>query len=449
MKLFTINFNTKEPLYLQLYKCIKNDILEGKLAPGEKLPSKRELQKHLNISLNTIINAYELLLEEGFIVSKEKKGYFVLDYDIKAINKKKEIETTEKSEEIIYDFSTKKIDKEVFPTYTWNKISKKIIYDNLFIDKSDNSGNNSLKETISKYLYETKGLNINKNNIIIGSGIEYLLTILINLIPANTYAIENPGYDKIKKILYNNHKNVIYAPLDNEGVNIKGLEGIDVIYATPANQFPTGIKMSLQRKLEIIDILKDKYIIEDDFDSEFKYLSNISTSIYALSPHNTILLSTYSRTITPSIRISYMILPDILLLKYKTYYSFYSSTVSTLDQLILDEFIKSGAYSRHLNKTKDLYKKKRKLIISLLSKYNFIKIDKEHSYLSLIIEVLNLDKTRFKSLIKDNHIDISLMDDYYFTDVITNKIIIGYTSISINKLESGIKKLIEIIKLSI
>lgn len=449
MKLYTINLNDKEALYLQLYKNIKKDILENKLKPGESLPSKRELSKHLNISLNTVVNAYNLLLEEGFITSIPKKGYYVLNYNIpqsKQINEKNNIDTTIKYK---YDLSTKKIDKESFPLYSWNKISKQIIYDGDFLNKSNNLGNDSLRETISKYLYETKGISVNKNNIIIGSGIEYLLTNLINILDIDTYAIEDPGYDKINKILINNHKRVIYAPLDEGGININALVEASCVYLTPANQFPTGIKMTLERKLEIINWAKGKYIIEDDFDSEFKYLSNTSTSIYALSPSNTIMLSTYSRTITPSIRISYMILPDELLSKYNKAYSFYSSTVSTLDQLILNEFIKSGAYSRHLNKTKDLYKKKRKLIISMLEEYDFITIDYKNSYLSLIIDIDEFDKDKFKALALSEGLDISIMDDYIFKNKITNKIIIGYTSIAFEDIREAINLLIAIIKTSL
>ena len=446
MKLFTIDFNDKEPLYIQLYNKIKKDILNNTIKPNEKLPSKRELHNHLGISLNTIIEAYNLLLDEGFISSIPKKGYYAIDYNITLSKKFNNYNIIDKQTKYKYDFTTKGIDTSIFPYYTWNKISKNIIYNQEFINKSDNKGSMELRKTLSKYLYETKGINVNPNNIIIGSGIEYLLTLLINILPCNTYGIENPGYDKINKILLNNKKQVNYIPLDNDGIDVNKLNNSECIYITPANQFPTGIKMTLQRKLDLIKWSLNKYIIEDDFDSEFKYLSNTSTCLYRLSPNNTILLSTYSRTITPSIRLSFMILPDDILKLYNEKYSFYSSTVSTLDQLILNDFIKSGAYSRHLNKTKTIYRDKRKKIISLLEKYDFIKIDYDKSYLSLIIEIPPFNKELFKLKCINSSIDISLLDDYYFTKENTNKIIIGYTSIDINILEEGINLIINIIK---
>ena len=442
---FNFEFEKKGPMYIELYNKIKELILNKKIKPNEKLPSKRNLSTYLNISLNTVIEAYNLLLDEELIISIPKKGYYVSEYDI-SISKDNELDSlTTNINKYEYDFSTKNIDSSVFPYYTWNKICKDTIYNENILIKSDNYGNITLRKTIANYLYENKGIIINPKNIIIGSGIEYLLSILINVLNINTIGIENPGYDKIYKIIKNNNKKVILCNLDNEGIIINN--NVDALYITPSNQFPTGIKTSMKRKLEIAKWAKgNKYIIEDDFDSEFKYLSNQSISLLSLNKTNTILLSTYSRTISPSLRISYMILPDKLYEIYNNKYSFYSTSVSTLDQLILAKFINTGAYSRHLNKTKSLYKQKRELIISLLEKYDYINIDYDNSYLSLIIKIDDFDKELFKKECKNNSIDISLMENYYLDKKIDNRIIIGYSGIEINKIEKGINKLIRIIE---
>ena len=443
MKTFNIKFKKDKPLYIELYEYIKNLIIDKKLKPKEKLPSKRYLATYLNISLNTVIEAYNLLLDEELIESIPKVGYFVSSYSIPNENTLMYQEIKETNKNILYDFSTKNIDSSIFCYYTFNKICKNVIYEDNILLKSDNLGNIKLRNTISNYLFETKGCNINPNNIIIGSGIEYLLTLLIHILDINKIGIENPGYDKVYKILKNNNKEITLCNLDDEGI-IPNSE-LDAIYITPQNQFPTGIKMSMKRKLELASIFKNnKYIIEDDFDSEFKYLANKSISLYELNRDNTILVSTYSRSIFPSLRIAYMVLPDKVLEIYKARYSFYSTTVSTLDQLILNEFIKSGAYSRHLNKTKVLYKQKRDLIIQLLKPYSDIIIDYQNSYLSLIITVNNLNKDEFKKLTKEYSIDISLMDDYYMDNKKDNRIIIGYSSIEINKIPDGINKLLKI-----
>ena len=442
---FNFEFEKKGPMYIELYNKIKELILNKKIKPNEKLPSKRNLSTYLNISLNTVIEAYNLLLDEELIISIPKKGYYVSEYDI-SISKDNELDSlTTNINKYEYDFSTKNIDSSVFPYYTWNKICKDTIYNENILIKSDNFGNITLRKTIANYLYENKGISINPKNIIIGSGIEYLLSILINVLNINTIGIENPGYDKIYKIIKNNNKKVILCNLDNEGIIINN--NVDALYITPSNQFPTGIKTSMKRKIELAKWAKgNKYIIEDDFDSEFKYLSNQSISLLSLDKTNTILLSTYSRTISPSLRISYMILPDKLYEIYNNKYSFYSTSVSTLDQLILAKFINTGAYSRHLNKTKSLYKQKRELIISLLEKYDYIDIDYDNSYLSLIIKIDDFDKELFKKECKNNSIDISIMEDYYLDKKIDNRIIIGYSGIEIDKIEKGINLLIKIIE---
>lgn len=446
MRLLSINFNSKEAKYITLYNYIKNAITDGLMEPNEKLPSKRVMAEHLQVSINTVMDAYNLLIDEGFIISIPKKGYYTVPYNLKVSDKGSVIEDISISNDIIYDFSTKNIDSNIFPYYTFNKISKDVIYNEDILLRSPSFGNVSLRNTIKKYLYETKGINVNPNNIIIGSGIEYLLTNLIDILPQSSIAIENPGYDKIKKLFTNNHRQIELRELDNEGIRIDNIKS-DVVYITPSNEFPTGIKMSMKRKSEIAKWAEgEKYIIEDDFDSEFKYLSNKSLSLYDLNKEHTIILQTYSRSLSPSFRIAYMILPDSLINKYKEKFSFYSSTVSTLDQLILKKFIESGAYSRNINKNKALYKEKRELIIKLLCDYDFINIDYNNSYLSLIVEIKNINKEKFKYLIKQNKIDISLMEDYYMDKRSDDRLIIGYSGISIDLIEDGIKKLIEIIK---
>lgn len=446
MRLLSINFTGNESKYMELYNYIKDAIIDGKMEPNEKLPSKRRMAEYLNISLNTVMEAYNLLLDEGFIVSVPKKGYFVVPFDLSIKNEKSDTKLLDEDKKMKYDLRTNNIDSKHFPFYTFYKISKNILYSEDIMEKSPSFGNIKLRNTIKKYLYETRGINVNPANIIIGSGIEYLLTNLIDILDSRSYAIENPGYNKIKKLIQNNNKKVELLPLDNEGVVIDNIES-DILYITPSNQFPTGIKMSMKRKTEIASWAKDnKYIIEDDFDSEFKYLSNTSLSLFDLNKEHTIILQTYSRSLSPSFRIAYMILPDELISKYIERFSFYSSTVSTIDQLILEEYISSGAYSRNINRNKSLYKEKRDLIIEKLKDKPYLLIDYTNSYLSLIIELKPFDKERFRSLCLKEDIDISLLEDFYMDSTESNKLIIGYSGIDIDLLNEAIDKLIEIIE---
>ena len=282
MRLLSITFDSKEAKYIQLYNYIKEAITSGKLLPNEKLPSKRQIASHLNISINTIMDAYNLLLEEGFITSIEKKGYYVTSYNLKTTKSNETYEIIKRTA-FKYDFSTKNIDNKAFPYNTFSKITRDVIYNNNILERSDSFGNITLKNTIKKYLYETRGLNINPNNIIIGSGIEFLLTNLIDILDSDSYAIENPGYDKLYNLFTNNNKQVELVNVDDEGANIDNIKS-KILYITPSNQFPLGIKMSMKRKYEIAKWAeKDKYIIEDEFDREFKFLSNQSLSLYDLN----------------------------------------------------------------------------------------------------------------------------------------------------------------------
>lgn len=434
-----------KPIYISIYRQIKNSILNNELKPNEALESKRKLAQRLNVSVNTIMQAYELLLDEGLIISIPQKGYYVIDYKIQ--NKKEDNKKIKRKEiSFKYDFSTKNIDEDAFPYYTWSKISKNILYnDKRIISKSNGKGLLELRESISKHLYEAKGIIADSNNIIIGSGIEYLFTIITDILPSKSYAIENPGYNKIQKILLNNNKKINYVNMDDEGVIIDELKDSDCVYLTPENQFPTGIKTSVNRRIELAKWANnDKYIIEDDYDSAFKYMSRSYISIFSLIKDKTIYLSTFSRSITPGLRISYMILPDELLKIYEDKFSSYSSTVSTIDQLILNEFIIGGYYNRHLNKTKSLYLKKREIIINELEKNN-IEIDYKNSLFSIIISVDNIDVIKFKNNAINNLIDISIMQDYFFDNRSSNKIIIGYSGLKINDIISGIHLLINTI----
>lgn len=444
--MISFNLDKKdEALYISIYRQIKNAILNNKLKPNEALESKRKLAQRLNVSVNTIMQAYELLLDEGLIISIPQKGYYVIDYQIQGKKEDNKI-IIKKEISFNYDFSTKNIDEEAFPYYTWSKISKNILYnDKRIISKSNGKGLLELREAIAKHLYEAKGIIADSNNIIIGSGIEYLFTIITDILPSKSYAIENPGYNKIQKILLNNNKKINYVNMDDEGVIISELKDSDCVYLTPENQFPTGIKTSVNRRLELAKWANnDKYIIEDDYDSAFKYMSRGYISIFSLIKDKTIYLSTFSRSITPGLRISYMILPDDLLKAYEDKFSSYSSTVSTIDQLILNEFISGGYYNRHLNKTKSLYMKKREIIINELENNN-IEIDYKNSLFSIIISVDNIDINKFRKNAINNLIDISIMEDYYFDNQSSNKIIIGYSGIKINDIIPGINLLINTI----
>lgn len=432
--------------YLELYEALVDKINTGVLASGAKLPSKRDLAINLNISQNTVINAYNLLLDEGYIYSIEKKGYYVSSQPICINVHPKTILDEVNEENILYDFTTQNV--ETFPITTFKKTINEILYANDFFNKTHFLGDLNLRITIKNHLEENRGIDVHENQILITSGMEIFERIL-KLTNIDTLGIENPGYHKIVKIAKNNNLSINYFNLDQEGV-VCPLNRC-ILYTTPFNQYPTGIKMSIKRKKELIKWATQtkSIIIEDDFDAEFRINQAPTTSIISLCPDKVIFFSTFSTTMYPGLRISYAILPADILNLYIKKYSSYSCSVPTLDQKILNEFIKSGKYASHINKKKREYLNIRQMIINYLNKYpNIFKVNIDRNYLSLLVEIKKkIDIKKLTENLKKKQLKIQALDDLNVdNENKSNILILGYTAISKDKIIEGlniIKKEIE------
>ena len=437
-----IELNGNNKKYIELYEKIVELINNNSLKPNEKLPSKRYLSIDLNISINTVINAYMMLLDEGYIYSIEKKGYFVTKQPIMA--KKPMIyqeKKKEKNENITYDFTTSKI--EEFPSSKWIKIMKSVVLNNDYLNKSDILGDAGLRYEIKEHLRINKGINTNIDNILICNGIEAMERIL-NLSDIDELILENPGYHKLSKI--NINKKISYIDIDKEGVLVPKKRCI--LYTTPFSQFPTGIKMSISRKKELINFINktDSLIIEDDFDSEFRINGQRASSIYSLDRDRVIFFSSFTTTMYPGIRLAYMILPDKLLKLYNEKYEIYSSS-PTLEQLMLKEFIKNGGYAAHINKIKRLYLKKRQLILKILKDYNYIKADDKKCYLSIPLKInTKYNDEEIINILKNNNIKITMLSNYDINKNNSKIILLGYTSIPYEKIDEGLRLLAKLIK---
>lgn len=437
---FTIEFEKNIPKYKTLYNYIIEHIMNGSFKSNEKMPSKRKLSADLGISQNTIIEVYELLKSEGYLYSIEKKGYYVSPIEINAVKKANIIYHESNKTIPIYNLTTSMIDSSLFPSITWARLTKEVLKENYFL-LGDNKGDLNLRNEISKYIFESRGIIANPDNIIIGSGIENLLPLIIPLLKP-PFGIENPGYKKIKAILDNSH-------IDTRYINLKydNIDQCNTIYVTPTHQFPTGKTISITKRIELTKWAQDdKYIIEDDYDGEYRFDGFQAKPLFSLSNDNVIYLSTFSRTIAPSVRIAYMILPNKLIEKYQIRYNSYANPVPRINQQVLALFLQTGAYSRHIRKSKVLYKKKRDLIINILKKNN-ISFEAFNIGLSITIflnKAVNEEALKNK-LLMDN-ILISFESDYLFNKSQTSKIILGFASININDIPVVISKLVKEIK---
>ena len=430
-----------KPKYIQIFNYISMLINKNILKPNDKLPSKRNLALELNLSLNTIIQAYNLLLDEGYIYTIEKKGYFVCEQPSITLPI-----TSLKNNEIIkndlyYDLTTSNVEK--FYNINFKKIAKEIIDSDTYLNKTNQTGDLNLKKAIKKHLFENRGIITNTQNIIIGSGIEMLEQIL-SLISINNITLENPGYHKLASIAQNINKTINYINLDDQGVKIPPKQTI--LYTTPFNQFPTGIKMSISRKKELLNFAlnTNSFIIEDDFDAEFRINSAPTTSLWMLNNDNVIFFSTFSTTMFPGLRISYVIIPDSLVTKYNQKYNNYSTSVSTLTQACLAKFIENGYYASHINKLKRNYLKKRNLCIEILKPYSkLISYDAYSNYLSLLIKInKEIDEMDLISRLKKKKIliqSLQMLDVYKHQN---NTLILGYTAIGLKDIPIALNILI-------
>lgn len=458
--MFTIHLNSKlnTPLYEQIYRYIKNEIKIGALAYGEKLPSTRSLATHLQVSRNTIDMAYGQLLSEGYIESKEKKGYFISEVtelvQYPSNKKTNKVALNENKKKYKYDFSPFVIDINSFPYNTWRKISKNCFLENkdIFL-KGLGQGDEPLRLAITKYLHESRNVNCSKEQIIIGAGTDYLLQLILQLLPSKSHiAMENPSYKKAYKIFNGLNYQVTPIDLDTNGMNIKELSTIDanIAYVTPSHQYPIGIVMPIKRRLELLNWAssnENRYIIEDDHDSEFRYKGKPIPALQGLDANGKVIyLGTFSRAIAPGIRIAYMVLPNDLLKIYKNQYSYYSSTVSRVDQSILTTFIEEGYFERHLNKMRKIYKYKHDLLINSLKVFgDNIEILGENAGLHLVLKIhLKLTESEIIQIAEKNNIRLYGLKEYYIKEtskIYVPTILLGYANMSEKEITDGIQLL--------
>ena len=377
------------PLYEYLYKCIKQDIFSGRLKYGDKLPSKREMAINNGIALVTVENAYEQLIIEGYVETKPRKGYFVCDVETQLITDS--IYTEESGIHIskektlqknnVIDFSSGVIQSDSFPYSTWSKLMRRVLSDREtdFAKPPEAAGVYELREAIANHLRDSRGFVVDVDRIIVGPGTEFLHSIILQLIGQNrTVAVEDPGYKKVERIYEGNGLKVIHIPVDKDGMVVDNLygQGVGLVHVSPAHHFPTGSIMSASRRHRLISWAADNraYIIEDDFDSEFRFRGRPLPTIAGLDSEHVIYMNTFTGTLAPSIRIAFMVLPRNLMREYDKRLSYLSGTVSTFEQLTLAAFISEGYFARHINRLRNKYRMLNERYLSAFTRSSLSKV---------------------------------------------------------------------------
>ena len=358
------------PLYEALYRCIREDILRGTLQPGEKLPSKRALAANLKVSKITVEAAYDQLLSEGYLRSKEKVGYFVEAVSRNPLPEAVSLPPVPEPEELV-DLTAN--GPAHFPFSVWSRLQRQVMLDlgERLLGPMDNQGCPELRRAIAAHLLAFRGMHVDPDNILIGAGTDFLYNLLIQLLGRDkVYAVEEPGYGKIRRIYAAGGVRCVSAPMDNKGVIPLGLEGAQILHISPNHHFPTGLVTPVQRRQALLrwaSMAPDRWIIEDDYDSEFRFSAHPMACMASMDPgQRVIYLNSFSKTLTPSIRISYLVLPSDLMAQFRQKLGFYSCTVPSFEQYTLERFLSQGHFEKHINRMRKFYRTRRNTLIGLV-----------------------------------------------------------------------------------
>ena len=451
-------------IYRQLYSQLKEDILAFKYESHEKLPSKRDMSQHLNISVNSVKAAYEQLLAEGYIYTEERKGYFIEPLEKLIIDPNAQISLNVQEQQIEdaydYSFSHMSTDISAFPVEVWTKLVKRVFenYDHELSSIPQIKGPIELRQSIAKLVSYQRGIQCHSEQIVIGSGTNILLTKLIQLLPDEIkIAVENPGYSRFRTLIRQTTAQLKPIALDHKGISIEAIKQAqpDATIVTPSHQFPMGIIMPVSRSIDLLNWASQtqSYIIEDDYDSEFKYETDNIPSLFSFDKNERVIyLGTFSKTLMPGLRMSYMILPINLVKQFDHYNLNMIPDFSTIHALTLNLMIKEGYYEKYVKKMHQIYGKKRETLITHLSNTftNNIRIKDTRAGLHFIVEVITpFSYQEIESRAKEMKLELYTLNRFSVKALEKNSsyktLIIGFSKIKQEQIPQAVQRLKEVI----
>ena len=450
--MLTYNLEKKPgvPLYEALYRCIRADILSGKLAPGQKLPSKRALAQNLEVSKITVEGAYEQLLCEGYIRSREKVGYFV-EAVAQAKRPVPEVAAPEQARQFPLDLTANSCPD--FPFTVWSSLQRQVMLDlsRRLLRELPNCGLWELRRAIAQHLAGFRGMQVDPENILIGAGTDFLYNLLIQLLGRDkVYAVEEPGYGKIRKIYAAGGVACVSAGMDSFGVSVESLDGAQVLHISPSHHFPSGLVTPLHRRRQLIDWAlagEDRYIIEDDYDSEFRFDAHPMPTMASLDTGGRVIyMNTFSKTLASSIRISYMVLPPALMAEFQRRLGFYSCTVPSFEQYTLARFLEGGYFEKHINRMRRAYQQRRNALVTMLRQSGLpLKILEQDAGLHFLVQVdTDLSDAQLEQLLARQGVKVAALGSYYHGDAPRNThcLVVNYSGLT----EENLQKLGTLLK---
>ncbi|WP_086428512.1 PLP-dependent aminotransferase family protein [Staphylococcus cornubiensis] len=462
MLMFHINKKDGQPIYIQLYENIKQSIINGSMHEGEKLPSKRQLSQYLSVSQTTVENAYAQLVDEGYIYSQPKSGFFVSDIETLPFTKKTPLESFPTqpitSPEPTYAFKLGMVDQYHFPFEQFRKYAKEAFEELQFhlVEPGHKQGDYALRAQISRYLFHSRGVQSTPEQVIVASSTEQLLSIITDLLPEQKgIMLEDPIYPQVHQVLKRKHIPYQFVPVEKDGIAINTVErgSYQIVYITPSHQFPTGVTMSLKKRMRLLKWASadpHRYIIEDDYDSEFRYEGKPIPALQSLDQTGSVIyVSTFSKSISPTIRIAYAVLPEALLHLYQTTKNIEGGTVPRHTQYMVTAFMETNQFERHLNRMRKIYRQKRDIILHHLQQYpSIFEVSGEKTGMHLIVTIKN-DWSEQKCLHQLRRFDIDMkpLSQYvYLQQNTAPRFVLGFAGIPIEDLEAHMKRLIACFK---
>lgn len=368
------------PLYMQIYRDLRAEIENGQRRAGDRLPSRRALAAQLGVSVNTVDGAYSQLLSEGFLEARPRSGYYVCPLDalqrLGPMAPPPQAAQAPAPDAVEVDFAPGGVDRERFPHAVWRRLMKAAWneYDPALLRAPDPQGDPGLRQAVAQYLRSARGVRTDADHLVMGAGTDDLLQKLSFFLDSDcTLAVENPVYNRAHEMFARMGHPVLPVPIDHKGVSAERLAGLDrlVLYTTPSHQFPLGLSIPMGRRVQLLNWAGSgqfRYIVEDDYDSEFRYDTRPLPSLQSIDRNGRVIyLGSFSGSLAPSIRMAYMVLPDPLLDLYRRRCGGFSSAVSGFEQAVVREFLRQGHFETHMNRMRVQYKNKRQRLLKGLA----------------------------------------------------------------------------------
>ncbi len=464
--MLTYSLSTEDslPLYEQLVARLREDILSGRLPPGARLPSKRSFAENLGVSSITVETAYGRLMDEGYVVSEPKRGYYVAQLSpwkhLPVFTPSADLRLPPAPQEYTLDLSGNRTPPKRFPFSVWTRLLRETVNDRgaELLLPSPCGGVRELRAAIAWHLKAFRGMDVDPDRIIVGAGTEYLYGLLIQLLGSGrVFCLEDPGYRKIAQVYSSHGVECRWAPMDGCGLTVSGLQsvGADVAHISPTHHFPTGITMPIVRRYELLawaNAVPNRYIIEDDYDSEFRLTGRPIPSLQSIDECGRVIyMNTFSKSLASTIRISYMVLPSALASEYYRRLSFYSCTVSTFDQYTLAKFISEGYFEKHVNRMRLFYVRLRKTLLRQIAASPIadrIDVQERDSGLHFLLQIdTRRPDEELLSLLHESGIHLLPISTYYHSPETApaHTFILNYSSLDASILEQALPILAELI----